>query len=129
MWFGDGESFILSTDTSVMKREIEKWEGNDGFQRYLDWMMEAHRHYELSVTEVLRKNFWSIFNMMRPSFLLNVFTRIHLKAFTLGHQSTSRLRGLGGFFTFGSMCMGMSPFDAPGTYSLLQYTELAEGIW
>lgn len=25
--------------------------------------------------------------------------------------------------------MGMSPFDAPGTYSLLQYTELAEGIW
>jgi phytoene desaturase (3,4-didehydrolycopene-forming) len=32
-------------------------------------------------------------------------------------------------FTFGSMYMGMSPFDAPGTYSLLQYTELAEGIW
>ena len=25
--------------------------------------------------------------------------------------------------------MGMSPFDTPGTYSLLQYTELAEGIW
>lgn len=23
----------------------------------------------------------------------------------------------------------MSPFDAPGAYSLLQYTELAEGIW
>ena len=23
----------------------------------------------------------------------------------------------------------MSPFDAPGTYSLLQYTELVEGIW
>jgi phytoene desaturase (3,4-didehydrolycopene-forming) len=27
------------------------------------------------------------------------------------------------------MYMGMSPFDAPGTYSLLQYTELTEGIW
>jgi phytoene desaturase (3,4-didehydrolycopene-forming) len=27
------------------------------------------------------------------------------------------------------MDMGMSSFDAPGTYSLLQYTELAEGIW
>ena len=25
--------------------------------------------------------------------------------------------------------MGMSPYEAPGTYSLLQYTELAEGIW
>ena len=39
---------------------------------------------------------------------------------------TERLRRV---FTFGSMYMGMSPFDAPGTYSLLQYTELAEGIW
>jgi phytoene desaturase (3,4-didehydrolycopene-forming) len=38
---------------------------------------------------------------------------------------TERLRRV---FTFGSMYMGMSPFDAPGTYSLLQYTELAEGI-
>ena len=27
------------------------------------------------------------------------------------------------------MYMGMSPYDAPGTYNLLQYTELAEGIW
>ena len=27
------------------------------------------------------------------------------------------------------MYMGMSPFEAPGTYSLLQYAEFAEGIW
>jgi phytoene desaturase (3,4-didehydrolycopene-forming) len=32
-------------------------------------------------------------------------------------------------FTFATMYLGMSPFDAPGTYSLLQYTELAEGVW
>lgn len=27
------------------------------------------------------------------------------------------------------MSVGMIPFDAPGTYSLPQYTELAEDIW
>jgi len=27
------------------------------------------------------------------------------------------------------MYLGLSPFDAPATYSLLQYTELAEGVW
>ncbi|KAJ5757146.1 Phytoene desaturase [Penicillium nucicola] len=32
-------------------------------------------------------------------------------------------------FTFASMYLGMNPFEAPGTYSLLQYTELAHGIW
>jgi phytoene dehydrogenase-like protein len=31
--------------------------------------------------------------------------------------------------SFATMYMGMSPFEAPGTYSLLQYTELTEGIW
>lgn len=31
--------------------------------------------------------------------------------------------------TFSSMYMGMSPFDAPATYSLLQYAEYARGIW
>jgi phytoene desaturase len=27
------------------------------------------------------------------------------------------------------MYLGLSPFDAPATYSLLQYTELAHGVW
>jgi phytoene desaturase (3,4-didehydrolycopene-forming) len=129
IWFADGERFVLSTDASVMKREIEKWEGKDGFERYLNWLQEAHRHYELSVREVLQKNFTSIINMLRPSFLANVFA-LHPFESIYSRASkyfwTERLRRV---FTFGSMYMGMSPFDAPGTYSLLQYTELAEGIW
>jgi phytoene desaturase len=32
-------------------------------------------------------------------------------------------------FTFQNMYLGLSPFDAPATYSLLQYTELAGGVW
>ena len=114
---------------SVMKREIEKWEGKEGFERYLEWLGEAHRHYEISAREVLHKNFSSIFNLLRPSFLAHVFP-LHPFESIYSRASkyfwTERLRRV---FTFGSMYMGMSPFDAPGTYSLLQYTELAEGIW
>jgi phytoene desaturase (3,4-didehydrolycopene-forming) len=129
LWFGDGERFELSSDTAVMKREIEKWEGKEGFERYLQWLGEAHRHYEVSVREVLHKNFTSMFNMLRPSFLAHLF-QLHpfesIYARAAKYFWTERLRRV---FTFGSMYMGMSPFDAPGTYSLLQYTELAEGIW
>jgi phytoene desaturase len=32
-------------------------------------------------------------------------------------------------FTFQDMYLGLSPFDAPATYSLLQYTEAADGVW
>jgi len=129
LWFGDGETFELSTDVARMKTEIEKWEGKDGFERYLGFLQEAHRHYELSVTHVLRRNFTSLLSMARPSFLrhlleLHPFESIYSRA--AKYFWTERLRRV---FTFGSMYMGMSPFDAPGTYSLLQYTELAEGIW
>lgn len=129
IWFSDGESFKLSSDAAVMKSEIEKWEGKDGFERYLSFMQESHRHYELSVTHVLRKNFTSLLSMCRPSFLRHLFT-LHPFQSIYSRASryfwTERLRRV---FTFGSMYMGMSPFDAPGTYSLLQYTELAERIW
>ena len=129
LWFSDGESFELSTDVAKMKEEVEKWEGKDGFERYLGFLQEAHRHYELSVTHVLKKNFTSLLSMARPSFLrhllaLHPFESIYSRASK--YFWTERLRRV---FTFGSMYMGMSPFDAPGTYSLLQYTELAEGIW
>ena len=129
LWFSDGESFELSTDVSRMKEEVEKWEGKDGFERYLGFLQEAHRHYELSVTHVLKKNYTSLLSMARPSFLrhllnLHPFESIYSRASK--YFWTERLRRV---FTFGSMYMGMSPFDAPGTYSLLQYTELAEGIW
>lgn len=112
-----------------MKREVEKWEGKAGFQRYLAWLSEAHAHYEISVREVLHKNFTSILGLLRWNFLSNVialhpFESIYSRASK--YFWSERLRRV---FTFGSMYMGMSPFDAPGTYSLLQYTELAEGIW
>jgi phytoene desaturase len=32
-------------------------------------------------------------------------------------------------FTFQDMYLGLSPYDAPATYSLLQYTEFADGVW
>ncbi|TVY93136.1 Phytoene desaturase [Lachnellula willkommii] len=63
-------------------------------------------------------------SFLRHLFALHPFESIYSRASKYFY--TERLRRV---FTFGSMYMGMSPFDAPGTYSLLQYTELAEGIW
>lgn len=127
--FHDDTRFKMSTDIATMKREIERFEGKDGFERYLGYLQESHRHYELSIIHVLKKNFYSYLSMVRPRFLRYLQT-LHPFESVWGRTSmyfrTERLRRV---FTFASMYMGMSPFDAPGTYSLLQYTELAEGIW
>ncbi|KDE03951.1 hypothetical protein MVLG_05585 [Microbotryum lychnidis-dioicae p1A1 Lamole] len=127
--FGDGESFMLSSDLVQMKTEIERFEGETGFQGFLQFMLEGHRHYELSVEHVLHKNFTSLLSMLRPSFLKNLlilhpFESIYSRASR--YFKTDRLRRV---FTFASMYMGMSPYDSLGTYSLLQYTEMTEGIW
>jgi phytoene desaturase len=48
------------------------------------------------------------------------------------HSNTSRYfksSKLRAAFSFQNMYLGVSPYDALATYSLLQYTELAEGIW
>lgn len=39
--YHDGEKVELSTDMTKMKLEIEKWEGKDGWARFLDFMNEV----------------------------------------------------------------------------------------
>lgn len=129
VWFHDGERFNLSSDLGNMRAQIERWEGPEGFERWVKWLQEGHRHYEISVKEVLHKNFMNFLDMARPSFIATIldmhpFESIWARASRYFY--TERLRRV---FTFATMYMGMSPFDAPATYSLLQYTEFAEGIW
>ena len=55
-----------------------------------------------------------------------------LKALDKHYRNTGRFfkdERLKAAFTFQNMYLGLSPYDAPATYSLLQYTELAEGVW
>ncbi|KAI1755910.1 phytoene dehydrogenase [Xylaria castorea] len=129
VWFADGENFELTTDLARMKTQIERWEGKDGFVRYLSWLQEAHTHYELSVAKVLNRNFTAFWQLATPQFVL-AGLKLHPLHSIWNRASryfwSERLRRV---FTFATMYMGMSPFDAPATYSLLQYTELAEGIW
>ncbi|KAF3918019.1 hypothetical protein ABW21_db0203563 [Orbilia brochopaga] len=129
VFFHDGEKMTLSSDLAHMKPEIEKWEGPDGFGRYLSFLEEGHRHYEFSVQKALKRNFPTILSMMRWDLLkdlLSVALIPSLYTRASRYFWTDRLRRC---FTFGSMYMGMSPYDSPGLYSLLQYTELVEGIW
>lgn len=129
IFFHDGVVFRPTTDLAAMKTEIERYEGKDGFESYLAWMAESHRHYELSNDHVLHQNLDSLRSVATPTFARLVlkfhpFESLYSRASR--YFRSDRLRRV---FTFATMYMGMSPFDAPSTYSLLQYTEAAEGIW
>ena len=129
VWAHDGKCLQLSSDLSRMKHEIERWEGKDGFRQYLRFLQDAHNHYEISAEKVLHQNYESFASMFSWDFLKHVLD-LHVAESAYHRASrffkTERLRRT---FTFGTMYMGMSPFDAPSTYSLLQYAEQVQGIW
>ncbi|KAJ5772222.1 Phytoene desaturase [Penicillium odoratum] len=128
IWFSDHDYFEASTDICKMKPQIERYEGKDGMQHFFRFLRESGRHYDLSMKHVLSQDFPNLLAMLRPKLLLSLpflhpfesmWSRIKR------HFTSDKLRRA---FTFASMYLGMNPFEAPGTYSLLQYTELAHGI-
>lgn len=128
IWFADDSSFEVTTDLSRMGEQIEQHEGEKGLQGFISFMKEAGKHYDLSMEHVMPHNFPHLLSMLKPKFLMSVFTMHPFESIhgRVGRYFKSdKLRRI---FTFASMYLGMSPFDAPATYSLLQYTELAHGI-
>ncbi|GAA5840034.1 hypothetical protein JCM11251_006591 [Rhodosporidiobolus azoricus] len=126
--FPDKEVVELSSDLVRMKKEVERWEGEKGFEGFLGFLREGHQHYALSLDHVLHRNFTSLLSMLRPSLIVNLrklhpFVSVYSRAKT--YFKTDRLRRA---FTFAAMYLGMSPLDALGAYNLLQYTEHCEGI-
>jgi phytoene desaturase (3,4-didehydrolycopene-forming) len=129
VWFEDGGCFASSTNIAHMKCQIEKLEGAKGFRRFLSFLQESQQHYEQSVIHVLKKDFPNFLSLLRPAFLpylfeLHPFHNVWQRVSTF--FQSHKLRQV---FSLGSMYLGMSPFGTPGTYTLLQYAELAGGIW
>ena len=126
--FTDGLEMLMTADLNQMKTQFEAIQP-DSFGGYLSYLNEGHRHYTISLKRFVGRNFYSYFDYFSPANLPLLF---QLKALQKHYQN------LGNYFTdphlkaaltFQNMYLGLSPFDAPATYSLLQYTELADGVW
>jgi phytoene desaturase len=126
--FDDGLQLQLTSDIGAMQEQLEKVE-KTAFTGFLAYIAEGARHYKLSVEKFVGRNFYNIFEYFSLTNLPLIF---QLKALQKHYANTSRFfkdERLKAAFTFQNMYLGLSPYDAPATYSLLQYTELAEGVW
>ncbi|TPX43272.1 hypothetical protein SeMB42_g02157 [Synchytrium endobioticum] len=122
-------SMTISTNLTQLKSEIERLEPRTGWPGFLAFIKEGQTHYQLSEEMVLRKNFENWYDFFTGANLIYAL-RIHV-FFTMWSRVCKYFRSdeLKRAFTFQAMYMGQSPFEAPATYNLLQYTELAEGVW
>jgi phytoene desaturase len=126
--FDDGLKLELTSDIGKMQTQLETVE-KTAFSGFLNYITEGNKHYKMSLEKFVGRNFYNIFEYLSLTNLPLIF---QLKALAKHHANTGRFfkdERLKAAFTFQNMYLGLSPYDAPATYSLLQYTELAEGVW
>ena len=126
--FDDGSQLALTSDLHSMRRQLESIEPKSfpGFLRYLE---EGHRHYHLGMERLVNRDFRRASDFFT---LGNLPLLIQLKPFIGHYRNMSayfdepRLKAA---FTFQDVYMGLSPFEAPATFSMMPYSELAHGVW
>lgn len=126
--FDDGQELTLTADINAMQSQLEKIEPNS-FNGFLRYLAEGERHYRKSLSHFVGRNFYSLWEYFS---LRNLPLLFQLKALVKHYRNIGnyfRSPKLKAAFTFQNMYLGLSPYDAPATYSLLQYTELADGVW
>jgi phytoene desaturase len=126
--FDDGLQLELTSNIGKMQEQLERVE-KTAFTSFLNYIAEGAKHYKISLEKFVGRNFYSIFDYFSLKNLPLIFK---LKALDKHYRNTGRYfkdEHLKAAFTFQNMYLGLSPYDAPATYSLLQYTELAEGVW
>jgi phytoene desaturase len=126
--FEDGTKIQLSANINWMQEQLEAIEPGS-FGGLLRYLSEGHRHFSLSLDRFVGRNFYTLFDEFN---LGNLPLMFQLKALTMHYDNIGNYftdPKLKAAFTFQDMYLGLSPYEAPATYSLLQYTELADGVW
>lgn len=126
--FEDGVQLSLTGDLNNLRSQLEAFEPGS-FETLLRYLAEGHIHYHTSLERFVGRNFYNLLDYFS---LQNLPLLFKLKALVKHYDHIGRYfqdPHLKAGFTFQDMYLGLSPYDAPATYSLLQYTELAGGVW
>jgi phytoene desaturase len=128
LYFDDGTTLALTSDLEKMREQLEGTEPG-AFAAMLRYLGEGSRHYHLAMDHIVRRNFRTLAEFLSPAnwpvFLGIGAFRNHYR----GMKAYFREPRLKAAFTFQDMYMGLSPFEAPSTFSMMPYCELAEGVW
>lgn len=126
--FDNGSRLALTSDMRSMQAQLESMQPGS-FQALLRYLHEGGQHYQLVLDKLVNHNFHKLSDLFSVQNLALLF---RLRPLTNHYRNMSvyfddpRLKAA---FTFQDIYMGLSPFEAPATFSMMPYTELAHGIW
>ena len=126
--FDDGSQLALTSDLARLRKQVENIEPG-AFAGLLGYLEEGRRHYDIAIEKLVNRDFrkagdlWNIGNI---PLLFQVKPLAKHYANMRFYFDEPRLKAA---FTFQDVYMGLSPFEAPATFSMMPYTELAHGVW
>jgi phytoene desaturase len=126
--FDDGSQLALTSDMQAMREQLESIEPGS-FQGLLRYIEEGRRHYHLGMQKLVNRDFRKasqFFNFANLPLLLQLKPLVNHYSNMGAYFDEPRLKAA---FTFQDVYMGLSPFEAPATFSMMPYTELAHGVW
>lgn len=126
--FDDGACLVLTSDLKAMRDQLEAIEPGSyqGFLRYMD---EGQRHYTEAMEHLVNRDFHTareFFNLRNLPLLFSVKPLVQHYRHMSAYFDEPRLKSA---FSFQDVYMGLSPFEAPATFSMMPYTEMAHGVW
>ena len=126
--FDDGSQLALTSDLVAMQRQLETIQPGS-FQGLLRYLEEGHQHYDLAMEYLVDRDFRKaseFFNLGNLPLLFQLKPLIRHYSNMSTYFKEPRLKAA---FTFQDVYMGLSPFEAPATFSMMPYTEIAHGVW
>jgi phytoene desaturase len=127
--FGDGDSMVISRSLPELIPELERIEPGvtPRFYRFLE---DSCLKYRIGRKDFVERDFERVGDFFG---VRNLRLLLKTRAVNNYYRSISkffRTEKLRQAFSFQTMYLGLSPFEAPAVYALLPYTELAEdGLW
>jgi phytoene desaturase len=128
LFFDDGSRLSLTSDMKSMQEQLEAFEPGS-FPGLLRYMEEGHRHYHLGMAKLVNRDFRTASEFFRLEHLPLLYKLKPLNNHYRNMSSYFDNPRLKAAFTFQDVYMGLSPFEAPATFSMMPYTELAHGVW
>src|SRR5512136_1673812 len=126
--FDDGSQLALTSDMKSMQEQLETIQPGS-FQGLVRYLQEGERHYQLVLDKLVNCDFRrasDFFNFQNLALIFRLKPLINHYRNMSAYFDEPRLKTA---FTFQDVYMGLSPFEAPATFSLMPYTELAHGVW
>ncbi|KAF5837922.1 phytoene dehydrogenase [Dunaliella salina] len=128
----NGGYLDLLYDIVEMRAQLDAVEEGAG-RAYLAWLSKARTALEVGLREFIQRDFDSIFDFLDLRRLLPLLTQVDIAELLGQHHQrlASRFNDprLQALFSFQDLYVGLSPYTAPGVFSLLAATEITDGVF